>query len=1119
MPSRPGIEADDRLYIGSTPLGFSVADVIDLLAAPVCLLSWEATCAAVPAIQRRWKHDVLAKCSPCVHGTQDIWCYTDGSFTPPQAGSPSKLGWACVFVQPSTGRVRCAWGAVPQYLEPNMHDGSAHIAECFALTAGSLICSAALHGAAVHFLSDCQAALQAFDGSSQVHLGGIAEATGHAHHLRSHTGHTDSCAYVPGHSGHIGNEIADILAKQGARHDRESAGLDVSAAELRAWLGKGAGLLHWVGVVYRACGGDVRMPPINCADLGADSHHAGLSHADVIRPFVPVDSLPQGRSDEHVEVQTPQQFAISLRCAAFNTLSLAGSDIASAGADIRHGGRHYTPGRAALLAEQLHQQGVHVAFLQEARCSEGSGRAGDFLRFASGAVRGQWGTEVWIKSGYVFGKPLTGSSREGCLTASSATSLHADPRRLFIRVTTSITNLLLVSLHGPHRATESREVRQWWSETAALLRHFIKSDLLIVAGDFNAALGSETSEAIGSHAAEPEDDAGECVRQLAQDFDLWAPCSFADCHTGATHTYHQKKSGKLCRPDFILIPRAWAQGQVRSWTDPSIHAAHVNQDHVATVVDTWITLQARSGSSCARRRRIRVADVVAPENADQIRHILLNTPTVPWDVSAHAHAAIITDHLQRGLEKIAARSPRRPRQSYMQASTWELQRLVSNIRRAVHHRQHLLEWHSAAAAFCVWKDSHTDFVQLYLDNKWVKQVRFLLFVGIHHLGLAGRALREACRTDRDAYINSLALQFDQGSSREMFAAFHRLLGHKRKKPFQLEPLPGLKRDDGTVCTDALELRERWRVHFGALEAGQTSSLLGIAGEALDVKAAQVPAWPHPEHADLIPTAAMLQRTLAATKVNKAPGFDSLPPELCKHFASDLADVLHPLMLKHVWRGCEPVGWKGGRAGCSVVFGAHLARSLARIAHLRKKTCFVVFADIASAFYSAITQLIASNGAGMTDQLFQRITQQLHLSLDDVEDIKSHLAGESALTKVGAADWIEAVAANMSAGNWFILKDDDVPIRTFRGTRPGSAFADVLFAFLVPRVLAFRDSLKDDGMQRSAAPELPWDGCFTLQGCSETDCRQRIAVKEVVWADDLAIPRWCVGGPSTVCDCH
>eukprot|EP00439_Symbiodinium_sp_Y106_P026652 s5347_g3.t1 len=79
---------------------------------------------------------------------------------------------------------------------------------------------------------------------------------------------------------------------------------------------------------------------------------------------------------------------------------------------------------------------------------------------------------------------------------------------------------------------------------------------------------------------------------------------------------------------------------------------------------------------------------------------------------------------------------------------------------------------------------------------------------------------------------------------------------------------------------------------------------------------------------------------------------------------------------------------------------------------------------------------------------------------------------------------------MSCNNWFVVKHDTVPVATMRGTRPGSSFADVVFALL--------------GL--SVQPRLPWDDRVCLSECSAED--GEISVDDIVWADDLAVPRLC-----------
>ena len=80
------------------------------------------------------------------------------------------------------------------------------------------------------------------------------------------------------------------------------------------------------------------------------------------------------------------------------------------------------------------------------------------------------------------------------------------------------------------------------------------------------------------------------------------------------------------------------------------------------------------------------------------------------------------------------------------------------------------------------------------------------------------------------------------------------------------------------------------------------------------------------------------------------------------------------------------------------------------------------------------------------------------------------------------------------------------MRTARGTRPGSSWADVLFALLLPRILRKRDELLSGLRSRAYQPTLPWDGVRSLD--PPPPGAPRIALTEVIWADDLAIPKIC-----------
>ncbi|CAE7855375.1 unnamed protein product [Symbiodinium sp. KB8] len=478
------------------------------------------------------------------------------------------------------------------------------------------------------------------------------------------------------------------------------------------------------------------MPPAYGNLVCEPQDHAGLSPAEIIAPFVPVGVLEDSASEGPVDQQH-----LVLRVLSFNTLSLGSSPDKGpeAGAGLTSG-----PARAALLADQLKANNIVAAALQETRSDAGSTRVGGFLRYAAGSERGQFGTEWW----FLDGAPLTQAdnpARQHCFEAQALTTVFADCRRLFIRYSRPGMHILFISLHAPHRATEHHLLEVWWRTTLSLVFQHRRSDWIVVAGDFNCALGSIESRHVGPLAAEEEDLSGAFARRMLRAADCWAPSTFEFCH---------------------------------------VNAAHATIDHTAVMADCKVAL------------------------------------TLPGAVF------------------------------------------------------HFMTFGAALPGFAV------------------------LF------------WRSACRQDRAAYISELAQRIATRPNPEVFQEVHRILMHKRKKPWKADPLPMIRQLDGSVCEDAAAVQARWRQHFGGLEAGIETTPTAIAGHALSQP---VQSWPLPHSLANVPDITVLQRVLAAGKLHKAAGPDGIPAELGKAFPIEVADILLPLLLKFALRGEEAVGFKSGLA--------------------------------------------------------------------------------------------------------------------------------------------------------------------------------------------------------------
>ena len=215
------------------------------------------------------------------------------------------------------------------------------------------------------------------------------------------------------------------------------------------------------------------LPDFFGRPLGNDEDLSGLDAADLIRPFLPSTSVPP----ESVLVWG----SLSLRIATAHVLTL--NDPSRNRGPPVAGGLAKRIARPALLMQSLLEAGVHVAAVQESRCEQGTVRTGEFLRFCSGPLNGQYGCELWFKLGFrVFqADDLACEFHE-----SRFSLLYADPRRILIRFCQGRLSLVFASLHAPHRATEAHLISAWWAETTQICHEYAKDSALIIAGDLNA---------------------------------------------------------------------------------------------------------------------------------------------------------------------------------------------------------------------------------------------------------------------------------------------------------------------------------------------------------------------------------------------------------------------------------------------------------------------------------------------------------------------------------------------------------------------------------------------------------------------------------------------------------
>ncbi|CAE7867990.1 unnamed protein product, partial [Symbiodinium sp. KB8] len=428
---------------------------------------------------------------------------------------------------------------------------------------------------------------------------------------------------------------------------------------------------------------------------------------------------------------------------------------------------------------------------------------------------------------------------------------HRDPRRLVVLFKQGSLRVVFAAFHAPHRGTDFATLSEWWATTEALLYRLSRGSLLVVGADCNASVGSLESCHLSHCGAEDQDDAGNLLHAFLKKCELWAPATWPAVQHGPTWTFAQRRNGALTRPDFVFLPMDWRTGVVSTWTDSGITAANLVLDHIATLADVRVKLQARRDTRPARRAGIDVSKLSLPESQPILRSVLQNAPRPSWDTSAHAHVAQVTAYLQDSLQKHFPRAKQRPRHPYLTEVAWDLQRQVSWLRHRLAAVKTAVRRHTLLGVFEAWHNSKAEPAPSGA-SAWLRDAHFAEALYGFRLGYFARALRARSKADRARYVEALAEDV-QANKADAYTAVNRLLARRRKKPFAPNVLPGIEDANGVLCETPEKAMHRWREYFSAMEDG------------LEV--------------DVLPSPVDLRNAVLAAQRNKASGPDALPGEL------------------------------------------------------------------------------------------------------------------------------------------------------------------------------------------------------------------------------------------------
>ena len=935
--------------------------------------------------------------------------------------------------------------------------------------------------------------------------------------------------HVPSHSGVAGNELADIIAKFAGCHPDADDDIrrplwpcKVVRHELAAWA--------WLALTEA---------PDLPALFAFESEAARLFDQETSRPFSFYSK------SEPIDTQTTD-ICVHLRRCSLNALSIREYDELPQGLAVT--------GKRALLKQQFVAERLHVVALQETRVSGDCIQPdADYLMLHSSCTQdGCFGCALWLSK--TLPVVVAAEGNVAYFTKEACTVVAAGPRYIVAQIDLPGLPLTLVSAHAPHDGCRQLTADAFWATIGDVVRQRPSGAQLVVLTDSNGHLGSVTSDAVGLAGAELENAAGLAFHTFLLDFGLCLPSTFEDKHTGRHWTW-KVGSDAGHRLDYVAVPSGWMVGDVDSRVWAGFEHIHAADDHQPVLMCCSLLRSQSSWRPQSSNKAVRPREDTDPGQLQCFRHVISVLPPVAWDVDVDRHYASFVESTLWCWKACVSRPCKKGVKPFVSQDT------LAGLDHRRQLREGLLEAEASLAvlrktiglfAFWLqWQGAVPSLVQVGWLSQQLKQSRLRIARTVGLLGWLRVFLRKAVRTDRAAYLNSLAQRVADSTlhrPKQLFAAVYKafpLVRSKRRSGFC--PLPAVLLDDGSRALDASSRLQRWTEHFAQQEGG----LITTYEQYGQVVAPQVPAVSHAPTFDIscVPTLVDVEQDLIRLARGKAAGPDAITADLLQLDVSTASRRLLPIFAK-ASLGCrEPVIYKGGclvtlakKAHASLncadfrsillssVPGKLLHRSLRRrlipslatvtlplqagatpgaspdllILYLTafqrwaQSTCgrwAVVFFDVKQAYYRTLRQLVVDCDS---DEGLLKVLHGLNLPASALCELRDMLELAAATSPLAGHQHLSALLRDLLTGTWFRFDGSQLLAVTHKGTRPGDPAADVLFAFTLATLFgAINRQLSDRGLvdKLPAVSSTP-----VADGFGKVSCLQFVS-----WADDFARP--------------
>ena len=916
-------------------------------------------------------------------------------------------------------------------------------------------------------------------------------------------------SHIRAHQGHLWNETADLLANFALRNPSMVQNSELLYALMDAEAFTNG--MDWIWALESMECGDPSLPSL----FDGHVYHFRDPIHTAHQPECHFGYASQSTSCEPETVDV----LVHLNVATFNVLTLNTRQDRSLGTGST--GRHLS------LLQQCDEHELHIVGVQETRALRTTNKTNPYYHVITSPCRsdGHYGIQIWLSHSRPF------AMNERPFKDEDYRIVWATPNVLALKLQHPVFRCIVIAARAPTSDKPVQELRAFWNDLTTHILEKFPGWKVILLCDSNSHVGSCPSTSISTFGGETENGAGEIFHDWLLQNSIWLPSTWEHIHHGDHYTFITPTGQHQHRLDFVGLSHNWPLDFVATSVAHTIDGSISRCDHLAAVCSFKAKLPTTSNPSRWKQQG-RICDREA--TAAYLRSHPLTFATMPpvlWQTDVHHHAIHLATETLDHLRPIVPEVRRLPRKRHLTALSWAVVTWKRQLRKHYLETCRRLKYGPLMEVFIAWRGSRRGIPQASPSTRtWMKMMHFKKALLEHVLQRVQPLLQSMLRQDDAQYYERLAKKAGKVETEEGLQGLW-------KEVKRILPKWKTRR-----TTQRYDIDEELYTHFANLEAGTTTPFIALAGQCIDhqnevAKGAGIQRYTLKD----LPTLFEIEQTCRKTTLARAPGIDSVLPEVCRLGAPSIARHLHNLILKISCTQTEPVWYKGGLI-CPIykakgpyddptsyrgvvlldvygkkfhawlrsrllpvlqcrrtpgqlgglpseqtLTGSHVLRTHGQLARSLRVSSAVVFVDVRAAFHHMLRELIFLHGSSEMD------VEALLDSADfDIGAITSLLQERCNAMPSDFPEPLRRLADDVHRHTWFTQRGTSLGTKkvaaTVRGTRPGSPVADIGFNLLMSDILA-------DLQQRLQADDYV---AAHLNGFPVT-------IPPITWVDDLAVP--------------